>query len=165
MTAKFDINEVAVQGIGQALRNAAERWEDAGAPGTTDQSRESIREFVKREKPDPSQARETYRMLVYWTENEQMARDRTARSEAMDRARDQRQIQKEAMTSEIKAIRERLGMRPEEMDTRFQVKPNTCKNAENPGGSYSNDFVASILGRYRVEAKLAGVGSAVETES
>jgi hypothetical protein len=157
-----DINEVAVQGIEQAVRNAAERWEAVGAPCPTDGQRTMIRAFVKEEKLNTGQARETYRMLIHWTEQAEIENARIERSAAIDRARAQRRTQKESMTAEMTAIRKDLGLSLVEMDVRLSVKPGTCHNAEKAGGSYSNDTVASMLRRYRVEAKMAGL-SAVES--
>jgi DNA-binding transcriptional regulator YiaG len=154
VTTIYDVNEAALQGIEQALRNAAERWEEAGAPCPTEAHRDSIRSFVKQEKLDVGRARETYRYLIHWTEEANFEAARLARNAEMDSIRAQRREKKAAMAAELKEIRESLGLSQHEMNDKLLLKPGVIANAERPNGGYSNDFVESILRRYRVEAKL-----------
>lgn len=162
----FNLNAIAVRGLIPALHEAAAIWEGKGAPAPTEGQRANIRDLVQQEKPNVNFAREAYRMIVHWTGEAQYQAAQLARNAEQNRIRDQRRAKKQAMTSEMKALRESLGLSQAEMNVKLNLKPNVVNNAENPNGSYSNDFVESLLRRFRVEAKLAGkIGGALAAKA
>lgn len=152
MTTAYDINEVAVQGIGKSLQNAAARWEDAGAPCPSDSQREQLRAFVKEEKPNVSQARETYRLLVHLTSEAEFQKAQSERMAAMARAQAATNARRAELVTELREVRAQTGMTMQEMSALLNVPMHVVTNAEGNHGLSVDRFEQLLVG-YRAVLK------------
>ena len=137
---------------------AYEHWKGIGEPGADEGQRKRVRSWAA----DPSSAfdaeniaREHWRLLTHWMEQQQLREERERRARASTVIREQRNERRHLLSEELRAIRSETGLTQDELAAVLKEKRVTLAAAEAGGGTLSVDRMSRMLDQYRAIAKLA----------